>query len=237
MKEEKGNFKLLLSILTPFFFWYCTDIVGFTSWSSDRPPADVSTLLETIYGQFDKIAKKRSVFKVETIGDCYVAVTGVPERRFDHAINMTKFARDMLVILQEELKNLEPILGSDTLNLAMRVGLHSGPVTAGVLRGERARFQLFGDSVNTASRMESSSSRNAIHVSEATATLLQSAGKQSWLIKREEKIVAKGKGEVQTYWVRTLPSRGEASVVHSLATEATETSGREEDDRASTAGI
>jgi class 3 adenylate cyclase len=102
----------------------------------------------------------------------------------------------MLVTLQEELKNLEPVLGSDTLKLAMRVGLHSAPVTTGVLRGERARFQLFGNSVNTAAQMENNSSRNAIHVSQATATLLESAGKQSWLVKRKEKIVAKGKGEM-----------------------------------------
>lgn len=152
---------------------------------------------------------------METIGDCYVAVTGVPERRQDHAIIMTKFARDMLVMLQEELKRLKPKLGSDTLDLAMRVGMHSGPVTAGVLRGERARFQLFGDTVNTAARMESNSKRNAIHASEATAKLLRMAGKESWLVKREEKIVAKGKGELQTYWIRPLQRQSDAETVTS----------------------
>jgi class 3 adenylate cyclase len=164
-------------------------------------------LLETIYGAFDQIAKKRSVFKVETIGDCYVAVTGVPVPQSDHAVIMAKFARDLLETLKEELKKLEHVLGSETLHLAMRVGLHSGPVTAGVLRGEKARFQLFGDTMNTAARMESSSARNRIHVSEATANLLIEAGKSSWVTKRQDTVVAKGKGEMQTYWVGQGHSR------------------------------
>jgi hypothetical protein len=84
----------------------------------------------------------------------------------------------------------------------MRVGLHSGPVTAGVLRGEKARFQLFGDTVNTAARMESTGQKGRIHVSESTATLLINAGKQAWINARDELVQAKGKGEMQTYWVK-----------------------------------
>lgn len=92
-------------------------------------------------------------------------------------------------------------LGNDTCELRFRVGLHSGSVTAGILRGQRARYQLFGDTVNTASRMESNGSPGRIHVSEATAKELRAKGKHSWLVPREGKIVAKGKGEMQTYWV------------------------------------
>jgi class 3 adenylate cyclase len=72
------------------------DLVGFTVWSSVREPAQVFTLLETIYSAFDKIAKRRHVFKVETIGDCYVAVTGLPEARKDHAVVMARFANECL---------------------------------------------------------------------------------------------------------------------------------------------
>jgi class 3 adenylate cyclase len=99
-------------------------------------------LLETIYHEFDLIAKNRRVFKVETVGDCYVAVAGLPDPRKDHAIVMARFARECLSTLSRLLRDLEKSLGPDTADLAMRVGLHSGPVTAGVLRGDRARFQL-----------------------------------------------------------------------------------------------
>ena len=84
----------------------------------------------------------------------------------------------------------------------MRVGLHSGSTTAGVLRGDKGRFQLFGDTVNVASRMESNGVKGRIHVSQATADALTAAGKASWLTPREDKIVAKGKGLMQTYWVQ-----------------------------------
>ena len=121
------------------------DLVGFTAWSSLREPHQVFTLLETIYASFDQIAAKKGVFKVETIGDCYVAVAGVPKPRDDHASVMASFASECCRSLPQVLKKLELELGPDTSTLGIRIGLHSGPVTAGVLRGERARFQLFGD--------------------------------------------------------------------------------------------
>ena len=130
----------------------------------------------------------------------------------------------------------------DTGDLAMRFGLHSGPVTAGVLRGDRARFQLFGDTVNTgkicgsircstwgsihephnvcfahlnslrpASRMESTGIKNKIQVSQATADLLEDAGKSHWLRSREDAVKAKGKGVLSTFWLNPS-SRVEASV-------------------------
>lgn len=106
--------------------------------------------------------------------------------------------------MRSVLHELAPTLGPDTASLRLRVGIHSGQVTAGVLRGDRARFQLFGDTVNTASRMESCGSPNRIQVSSATAEQLRKAGKGIWLESREDLIEAKGKGSLQTYFVKQV---------------------------------
>jgi class 3 adenylate cyclase len=135
-------------------------------------------LLETLYAAFDAIAKRRRIFKVETIGDCYVAVSGLPEPRADHALIIGKFANDIMNVMRNVSRDLETTLGPDTGDLALRIGLHSGPVTAGVLRGERARFQLFGDTMNTAARMEQTGIKSRIQVSQATADYLVTGGKR-----------------------------------------------------------
>ena len=124
------------------------DMVGFTAWSSSREPAQVFTLLEIVYHSFDAIAKKLKIFKVETIGDCYVAVCGIPDPRPDHAVLTAKFATKCLGSMKKLCHKLETSLGPDTGELSLRIGLHSGAVTAGVLRGLKGRFQLFGDAVS-----------------------------------------------------------------------------------------
>ena len=130
-----------------------------------------------------------------------VAVVGLPEPRADHAVVMARFARDCLFRFRVVSKNLEVELGPSTADLGVRIGIHSGPVTAGVLRGEKARFQLFGDTMNTASRIETTGKANRIHISQETGDLLQQHGKGHWLQIRHEKVEAKGKGKLSTYWL------------------------------------
>jgi len=104
----------------------------------------VFSLLETIFQAFDRIAGPLKVFKIETVGDCYVASTGLPEPMENHASVMVEFAVACLTRFNVLIKQLENNLGPDTGDLDLRVGLHSGPCVAGVLRGNNAQFQLFG---------------------------------------------------------------------------------------------
>ena len=129
---------------TDSFFLSSEQVSGFTAWSSMREPAQVFTLLETLFKAYDKNAKRLGIFKVETVGECYVAACGVPNPRPDHAVQMARFAVRCVQTMHQVTKDLELSLGPDTTDLKVRIGIHSGPVTAGVLRGERARFQLFG---------------------------------------------------------------------------------------------
>jgi class 3 adenylate cyclase len=148
-----------------------------------------------------ELAARLRVFKVETIGDCYVAVTGLPDPQPSHAPKMVRFASGCILKMSQLVHELSVTLGPDTRDLKLRVGLHSGPVTAGVLRGQKARFQLFGDTVNTAARMESLGVPERIHCSGSTAKYLRDAGRANWLVARDELVSAKGKGEMQTYFV------------------------------------
>jgi 3'5'-cyclic nucleotide phosphodiesterase/Adenylate and Guanylate cyclase catalytic domain len=133
-----------------------------------------------------------------------VAVTGLPEATEDHALIMCRFAWKMKLQMLDACKKLEAVLGPGTADLCLRIGIHSGAVTAGVLRGDKSRFQLFGDTMNTASRIESTSLPNQIQLSHTTAELLSQAGKQHWLAKRSTKVEAKGKGSLQTFWLQHI---------------------------------
>jgi class 3 adenylate cyclase len=138
-----------LAMLYPECTVFFADIAGFTKWSSSRSPTQVFTLLETLYEAFDKLADKHHIFKIETVGDCYVCVTGLPEPQANHALLMVNFAHACLGKASKVIKSLAASLGEGTSALSTRIGLHSGPVTGGVLRGKKGRFQLFGDTVNT----------------------------------------------------------------------------------------
>jgi hypothetical protein len=175
-------------------------------------------LLENIYRTMDRAAKRYNVFKVETVGDCYVAATGLPHPQPNHALLMIYFARSCVVQVSRLTRKLESALGPGTGDLAMRFGIHSGPVTAGVLRGQKARFQLFGDTMNMTARLENSSFKNRIHISSDTADLVIHAGYEHLVIPREDKVELKGKGEVTTYWVVTgSHSKSQASSGRSVS--------------------
>jgi len=220
--DDTVNDKNPVAELFPHTTVIFADISGFTAWASVRDPTQVFTLLESLYAGFDRVAKQRKVFKVETIGDCYVAVTGLPAPMKDHAVVMCKFAKQCRTVIRHVTRELETKLGPGTADLSLRIGLHSGPITAGVLRGEKARLQLFGDTVNTAARMESTGKSNKIQVSQKTADLLILAKKEHWLIKREDLVNAKGKGELQTYFVEPRKhSTGGVSVGSAVSSEGT----------------
>eukprot|EP00934_Nitzschia_sp_Nitz4_P007985 Nitzschia sp. Nitz4//scaffold93_size78505//75962//78458//NITZ4_005433-RA/size78505-processed-gene-0.94-mRNA-1//1//CDS//3329560327//7975//frame0 len=190
---------------------YFADLAGFTHWASTREPEQVFQLLEALYGAFDSIALKRSVYKVETVGDCYMAATGLPNPQPDHAVRMAKFVTECKEKMEEITTELTATLGDGTDDVALRTGMLSGEVTAGVLRGEKGRFQLFGDTVNTASRMESTGIPRSIQISQATADELILAGKESWFVPRQDQVYAKGKGYRQTYFLNVRASSDKAS--------------------------
>jgi class 3 adenylate cyclase len=211
--EVKGAFAFDSKPIADFFpstTIIFADLTGFTAWSSSREPTQVFSLLETIYSKFDNIARSKRVFKVETVGDCYVAASGLPDPCENHAFVIATFAQTCLSHFHKLVRRMEVVLGPDTAELGLRIGIHSGPVTAGVLRGEKSRFQLFGDTVNTASRIESTGEKNRIHLSAETANLLLAGGTRTMLSQvtlRSEKVTAKGKGEMQTYWLATKGGR------------------------------
>jgi class 3 adenylate cyclase len=201
---DRGNKHQQMKPIASFFpdtTVFFGDIAGFTSWSAARPPEQVFVLLETMYRAFDEIAHEHGVYKVETIGDCYIAVAGLPDPQPDHAVIMASFARQCIAAMNHLVKRLEVHLGDGTQSLSLRIGLHSGPVTAGVLRGDRARFQLFGDTVNMTAHMESTSLPGRIQVSSATADCLTLAGKAASLAAREESVATLGAGQVETFWL------------------------------------
>jgi class 3 adenylate cyclase len=203
--EEVGNDPLLISEPIADDFPHTSimfaDIANFTYWASQHSPPEAFILLESLFVEFDRIATEMGVYKVSTVGDCFIASVGVPYPRDDHAVLISLFA----LRCRQEAKELFVRLNSklNTNSLAIRIGIHSGPVTAGVLRGDKARFDIFGDTVNTAQRIESTGKPNSIQISSETAQLLKQAGKGDWLLPRKFAVNAKGKGELMTFWLRS----------------------------------
>ena len=164
------------------------DIVGFTPLSASKSPQDLVRLLDRIFSEFDALAEKHGLEKIKTIGDAYMAAAGLPERRADHARAAAGMAQDMLAALAR-------IAAETGEALALRIGLNSGPVVAGVIGRKKFIYDMWGDTVNTASRMESHGVPGAIHCSEATAALLRPA----FALSARGAMHIEGKGEMRTF--------------------------------------
>ncbi|XP_024887866.1 atrial natriuretic peptide receptor 1 isoform X2 [Temnothorax curvispinosus] len=174
---------------------YFSDIVGFTALCAQSTPMEVVDFLNDLYSTFDSIIGFYDVYKVETIGDAYMVASGLPERNGDeHAREIGLMALAILDAVRSFT-----IMHKQNTQLSVRIGVHSGPVCAGVVGQKMPHYCLFGDTVNTASRMESSGLPLRIHVSEATKNILDKF--RTFDLELRGEVELKGKGRVTSYWL------------------------------------
>nr|XP_048284486.1 retinal guanylyl cyclase 2 [Myodes glareolus] len=175
---------------------YFSDIVGFTTISAMSEPIEVVDLLNDLYTLFDAIIGSHDVYKVETIGDAYMVASGLPKRNGSrHAAEIANMSLDILSSVGTfKMRHMPEV------PVRIRIGLHSGPVVAGVVGLTMPRYCLFGDTVNTASRMESTGLPYRIHVSLSTVTILQTLS-EGYEVELRGRTELKGKGTEETFWL------------------------------------
>jgi class 3 adenylate cyclase len=166
------------------------DIVGFTSISARIEPLQLVAGLNQIFSAFDQLTEKYGLEKIKTIGDAYMVVGGLPASRPDHCEAIANMALDMQAYMQDA----ENIFRE---SLQIRIGINTGPVIAGVIGIKKFIYDLWGDAVNVASRMESHGKPGYIQVTDATYLKLQN----KYLLEPRGTIEVKGKGEMMTYWL------------------------------------
>ncbi|HKF46670.1 MAG TPA: adenylate/guanylate cyclase domain-containing protein [Terracidiphilus sp.] len=164
------------------------DIVGFTALSSRTSAPEIVEMLNGLFSQFDSLAQELGIEKIKTIGDCYMAVCGLPRTCSDHAQRMARMALRMTEVTAQYGQTLG-------INLQLRIGLNSGPVVAGVIGTIKFIYDLWGDTVNLASRMESTSMPGAIQVTRAVYDQLR----DSFEFESRGLVQVKGKGEIETW--------------------------------------
>ena len=167
-----------------------TDLVGFTELSSRLPAAELVEILNEVFSEFDTLALEHGVEKIKTIGDAYLVVAGIPVPRDDHAQAIAEMAIDMLHVQQR-------FAARRNLPLEMRIGIHSGPVVAGVIGKHKFTYDLWGDAVNIASRMESHGVAGRIQITEATHRKLR----DRYATEERGVVDVKGKGPMTTWWL------------------------------------
>jgi adenylate cyclase len=165
------------------------DVVDFTPLSSRLSPRDVVGLLDRLFGTFDELVDRYEVEKIKTIGDCYMVAAGVPRHRIDHAQALARLALEMRACAAACLPE------SDGHDLRLRIGISSGPVVAGVIGRRRFLYDLWGDTVNMASRMESHGTPDSIHITRSTLELLG----DEFVTEPRGLVDVKGKGQVETW--------------------------------------
>jgi adenylate cyclase len=166
------------------------DVVDFTPYSERLPPAEVVGVLDRLFSHFDVLAERHGLEKIKTIGDCYMVAAGVPSPRPDHARALALMALDM----QAAMSSVDEV---GHLGLGLRVGINSGPVVAGVIGRKRFLYDLWGDAVNTASRMESHGTSGRIQITRATMELLD----DEFVCESRGTIPVKGKGEMEVWYL------------------------------------
>nr|XP_020831893.1 atrial natriuretic peptide receptor 1-like [Phascolarctos cinereus] len=190
---RQGKLPQAQSYLSATIFF--SDIVGFTQLSSTSTPYQVVDFLNKLYTNFDEIIDSYDVYKVETIGDAYMVVSGVPKMNgILHAGQIASMALDLVAVCKTFKIPHKP-----NVQLMIRAGIHSGPVVAGVVGTKMPRYCLFGDTVNTASRMESTSEALKIQCSSSAYQLLEQIGDYTLVCRGNLQV--KGKGTMVTYWL------------------------------------
>jgi adenylate cyclase len=167
------------------------DLVNFTQLSSRLSPIELVNLLNRIFSAFDSLAEQLGLEKIKTIGDAYMVAAGLPLPRTDNA----EAIAEMALAMQTTMQIIQAEFGE---RLELRIGINTGVVVAGVIGTKKFIYDLWGDAVNVASRMESSSEPGMIQVTAATYEQL----KDKYLLERRGHIVVKGRGEMETYWLR-----------------------------------
>jgi adenylate cyclase len=174
------------------------DIVNFTPYSAQVPPVQLVRLLNQIFSTFDHLVEQYRLEKVKTVGDAYIAVGGLPQPRSDHA----EAIADLALAMQQAIAQFHRDTGDP---FCLRIGLNTGPVVAGVIGTKKFSYDLWGDTVNVASRMESEGVADKIQLTEATYNALR----DKYILKPRGNIRIKGRGEMMTYWL--LGKKGESA--------------------------